>query len=189
MGVPLVLCDACNCHVRIDEARCPHCGSARASHPPLDEGPALDAPRSPARTGAAARGPEGALYRTRRAAFAVALAGLGAACGGQVAGGDGHVQQAAEADIVGTCDSAPPGTVCTNSFTSTLPDGGVGCECGLASYCAGPEVPQAMKGGCVPEQCAPGSYLSATGCAPMYWYTGPNGPTVGGCYGAPPLPA
>lgn len=153
----LLPCPACRCHVKSLEVACPHCGLE------------FTAGRALAPSGAAP-------IHARRIALAAALAGLSAACGGQVS------TQETSSLVTGT------------AVTSTcLPpaDGGVTPSCALAEcQCAPSDV--CVNNVCTYEfSCGPNSHLNSQGsCVSDYWFDNVNlpqpSPSPASCYGAPP---
>src|SRR5271170_5947627 len=81
-----VICQSCDCHVRLAERKCPHCGA--------DVG-----------TCGGAREPRRRSVEVRRVFLATALAGMGAvSCGGKESGASNALPaEATEADIQGAC--------------------------------------------------------------------------------------
>jgi hypothetical protein len=159
-----VICQSCDCHVRIAERKCPHCGADVA---------ACGGVRAPRRRS----------VEVRRVFLATALAGMGAAsCGGrEIGAGSNLPAEATEADIQGGCfvDGSYLFGACGSATGS--------CACGAAGFCAMGQCQQKSctateyvdsAGNCVAlPSCPADQTLDGNTCVP----------STHTCYGAPPL--
>ncbi len=167
MSKAMIICSACNCHVRMGEPECAHCGAGLTSQ-------------------GAARTPDRRRVVVRRVFYATALAGLG------VTGCGGHVLND---DVQGTCAATPTTATVGASIRAAQTSGpssslvcdsmsaATTCLCGTGALC--------QDGKCVSCGCSQDEYCDNTGACqpdtpPSYWFNG-QFPSSNNCYGAPPL--
>jgi len=151
-GEFLLPCPGCRCHVKSAEGACPHCGLE------------FTAARTPAPS-------RGAPIHARRIAFAAALAGLNAACGGRI-----NSETADDNSVAGTCVGPTDGGVTPSCAM-------LECHCGPLGFCS------YENDLCTLTACGLNQYLNSQGeCANDYWFDNVNLPTTtpASCYGAPP---
>lgn len=157
MGLRLILCASCRCHVRSGEPRCPHCGADLAATE-------------------ATRNPERRRFDVRRLLCASALAGAAL---------PGCAGQPLNEDVQGTCtlsEGAGP-SIHTAAMQGSIAYncGNNACACGTGGICKNSEC---VSCECAVDQtCNPDGTCTTTA---NYWF-GQYPPNVSTCYGSPPL--
>ncbi len=163
MGKVFVICKSCDCHVRVAERTCPHCGADILAS-------------------GGARAPRQRSVEVGRVLLFTALGIGAAACGGQVNTAQNLPAEATQEDVEGAC-------LVDGSFVNGMCGTWAGaCACGAAGECdmgqctwkqCNPVTEYLDNAGdCVPNpSCPPNETNDGNKCVP-YTHT---------CYGAPPL--
>ena len=161
MAKVFAICQGCDCHVRLAERTCPHCGADVA-------------------VAGGARSPRRRSIEAGRVFLATALAGIGVACSGSSVP---LPAQATEQDLRGAC----AGDAYPDAFGKCGSTAG-SCTCGPAGRCVEGSCDPKLcdlnvdyldrAGECVPlPSCPSGQVAEGPSCSPAD-HT---------CYGAPPL--